>query len=119
MTLAAVSPASLAGSGLDISVSSVDGAPVISLRGEADLATIQAIAGVLAHVISEHESVVVVDLAETAFIDTATIRLLGRAGQFLADHDRELRIRSPSRLARLILALFGMSDLVESRRGPR
>ena len=52
-------------------------------------------------------------LAQAEFIDTATARVLGRAGEFLGHRGRQLTPRSPSRLAIRVLAVFGLCHLVE------
>ena len=57
---------------------------------------------------------VVIDLAETEFIDTATVRVFAVAQQLLDRHDRKLTLRSPSRLAARMLYLFGLTDLIEA-----
>jgi anti-anti-sigma factor len=99
--------------GLVVSASAEGAATVIALRGEADPATLPILLDALARVIADHEGAVVVDLAETEFIDTATVRAIGRAGQLLGDRDRQLTLRSPSRLAVQVLAFGGLSHLVE------
>jgi len=98
--------------------SSTDGvATVIALRGEADPATLPLVVDILARVIADDEGAVVIDLAQTEFIDTATVRAIGRAGQLLGDHGRQLTLRSPSRLAVQVLAFGGLSHLVEPVQG--
>ena len=98
--------------GLDVSVSNEEGVTVIALRGEADVATLPAVVDTLARVIVDHEGDLVVDLAQAAFIDTATVRALLRAKGVLNGGGRELTLRSPSRIASRLLALFGISHLV-------
>jgi anti-anti-sigma factor len=98
--------------GLDVSVSNEEGVTVIVLRGEADVATLPAVVDTLARVIVDHEGDLVVDLAQAAFIDTATVRALLRAKGILNGGGRELTLRSPSRIASRLLALFEISHLV-------
>jgi anti-anti-sigma factor len=87
---------------------------VITLRGEADLGTLPVLVEALARVVADHAGPVIVDLSETAFIDTAAVRALVCAGRLLADGDRVLAVRSPSRLAVLVLGVLGLSNLVEA-----
>jgi len=68
---------------------------------------------VLARVIAEDRGAVVIDLTETAFIDTAIVRAIGRAAEVLRERDRPLIVRSPSRLAARVLEIFGLCHLVE------
>ena len=88
-------------------------ATVIALRGEADLAALPAVVDMFVRVIADHQGAVVVDLAQAEFIDIATARVLGRAGEFLGHRGRQLTPRSPSRLAIRVLAVFGLCHLVE------
>jgi len=93
---------------------SADGAAtLVGLRGEADFATLPVFVNVLARVIAEDHGAVVIDLTEASFIDTAIVRTIGRAAGLLRERDRELTVRSPSRLAGRVLALFGLLHLVE------
>ncbi len=85
---------------------------VITLQGEVDVFTLPAVVDVLARVISEHDGPVIVELAETSFIDIGAVRALGRAAQFLADRGRTLTVRRPSRIALRLLAFLGLSDLI-------
>lgn len=86
---------------------------VVALRGEADIHTLPALVEALARVIAEHDGPVVVDLADTTFIDLGTVRAIGRASQFLDWRKRSLTVRGPSRMAALLLAFLSLSDLVE------
>ncbi len=70
----------------------------------------------LARVIADNDGAIVVDLAETKFIDTGTARAFARASQFLGHRGRELTLRSPSRIAVRVLTLLGLSDLIEEQR---
>ncbi len=92
-----------------------DDATVVVLRGEADLVTRGVISSVLARVIADHDGPVVVDLAEIAFIDAGSIRVLARAAQFLGAGGRELTLRSPSRIAVRVLTLLELSHLIANR----
>ena len=98
--------------GLDVSVSAADGATVLALRGEADIATLPVVVAALACIVADHEGDVVVDLAQTEFIDTATLRALLRAREVLDSDGRQLALRSPSKIVGRVLAVFGLSDLV-------
>lgn len=99
--------------GLDVSVSAEGEATVVTLRGEADLATLPVLVAVLARVTADGGGAVVVDLARLEFIDTGSVRVLARAWQSLGDRGRELTLRSPARSAIRLVAFFGLSRLVE------
>jgi stage II sporulation protein AA (anti-sigma F factor antagonist) len=89
------------------------GAVVLHLRGEHDCSTVDALAETLAAAVARDEPRLVIDLSEVEFIDTATVRVLTRAGDVLAQQSRTMSIRSPSRAAARVLALCGASDLIE------
>ena len=101
---------------LDVSVSAEGGVTVIAFRGEADVATLPVVADALARVVANQRGDVIVDLAETEFIDTATLRALLRAREVLDWGGRRLTLRSPSRIADRVLAVFGLSHLVSAQR---
>jgi anti-anti-sigma regulatory factor len=60
---------------------------------------------------------VVVDLTEVEFIDIASVRVLDEARQVLWRESRGLTFRSPSKLATLVLGLFGLTNLIEASEG--
>lgn len=105
-------PAAPFAAGLDVSVSAEGATTVLAVRGEADVATLPALVGAFARIIADGAGDVVVDLAQLEFMDTATIRAVVRARAVLAGDGRQLTLRSPSRIARRILAVFGLTQLV-------
>ena len=90
------------------------GRTVIELRGEADLSTRRALSNVMSQVIELGRGDVVIDLTETTFIDTAIVRTLAIGQQLLDRQGSSLIFRSPSRLASMVLQVFGMSYLIEA-----
>lgn len=112
MALATLVPSARPLGALDVSVSAEGGTTVIALRGDADVATLPVVADALTRVIADHQGDVVVDLAHTEFIDTATVRALLRAREVLGWGERRLTLRSPSRIAGRVLAVFGLPHLV-------
>jgi anti-sigma B factor antagonist len=118
MTLAGLAPSTRTVPGLVLSVSSDGGVALLTLRGEADFATEAVLVEALDRVVADHNGDVAVDLSAADFIDSATVRALGRAGQLLTDSSRTLTLRSPSTLALRILTLHGLSHLVEQGGSP-
>lgn len=99
--------------GLEVVVYVEGTVTVIALRGEADIATLPFVVDTLARAIAADDRDVVIDLAQTAFIDTATLRAILSARGALMDMGRRLAIRPPtSRIAARVLAVFGLSELV-------
>lgn len=113
MTLVEFAQPRLPVAALVTSVSADCASALVALRGEADLFTLPVVIDVLTRVIADTDGPIIVDLAETEFIDTAVVRALGRASEFLGDHGRALVVRSPSRVALLVLGVLGLSHLVE------
>lgn len=85
---------------------------VVALRGEADSATIHVVVEALSGVIADRAGDVVVDLAQTEFIDTAALRSILGARETLGGSGRRLTLRSPSRIAGRLLGVFGLGHLV-------
>jgi anti-anti-sigma factor len=99
---------------LAVSVSADGAATVVRLHGEVDVANLPVVVNMLTRVIADHDGPIIVDLADTAFIDAGTVHALTRASHILDDRGRTLTLRSPSRAARRLLALLELSHLVEA-----
>lgn len=95
-----------------VTVSTEGTSTVVALRGEADVATLPVLMRALSCVVADHHGDVVVDLAQTSFIDTATLRAVLQAREALNGSGRRLTIRSPSRIAGRLLTVFGLFGLV-------
>jgi anti-anti-sigma factor len=113
MTLTEVAQPIVRADALVASVSAEGTAAVVALHGEADLFTLPIVVDVLVRVIADSDGPVIVDLVDTQFIDSGTARALARGWQFLDDRGRTLTLRSPTRGARRVLALLGMSHLIQ------
>ncbi len=98
--------------GLEVSVTIEGTTTVVVLRGEADIATLPLVVEALARVIADRDGDVIVDLEQTAFIDTGALRAVLQALQVLRGGERLLTLRSPSKIARRLLEVFGLSYLV-------
>ena len=86
---------------------------VVQLRGDHDRSTVPALAATLASAVAFENTDLVVDLSEVQFINAASIRVLSAAGDFMSGQGRTFALRSPSRSARRIVDLCGMSGLCE------
>lgn len=113
MTLTEIPQHTARADALVASVSADGMTAVVRLRGEADLFTLPVVVDVLARVTADYDGPVVVDLSETAFIDTGTVRALVQAWELLDDRGRTLTLRAPSSGAIRVLGLLGLSHLVE------
>ena len=90
-----------------------EGTTIVGLRGHIDVTTLPQLVDVFAAAIADRTGPVVVDLAQAGFIDVACARAVGSAAHGLALHDRRLTVRSPSRVALMLLCTLGLSALVE------
>jgi anti-anti-sigma factor len=88
---------------------------VVALRGDWDVFTRARLAEVLSRVIASGGDDVVIDLAGGEFIDTATVRALIDARQLLNSRGRAMSFRSPSGVAARVLAVFGLTHLIEGQ----
>jgi anti-anti-sigma factor len=88
---------------------------VVVLRGEADLSTMSILSDALSRVVALGAGDVVVDLVETEFIDCGSVRSFAVCRRLMDGQGRKLTFRSPSRLAALVLAAFGLGDLITTQ----
>jgi len=109
VTQSTLSPSTPRIYGLTVSVLSEGRATIVALRGEADAATVPALSEALDRIIAGRQGPVIIDLAETGFIDSATVRVLSRAAAVLARAGRPLSVRTPSRTAAVLLDLIGLA----------
>lgn len=113
MSVATQGPPPFLVAGLAASVFADGAVTVVALRGEADRATLHVVRDALADVIAEGQGDVVVDLAQTEFMDTGALRAVLRARDTLEGTGRQLTLRSPSRSAGRLLAVFGLGHLAD------
>ncbi len=86
MTVAMQVPSPRPVAGLAATVFADGAVTVVALRGEADRATLHVVRDALADVIAEGDGDVVVDLAQTEFMDSAALRTVLRARETLRGH---------------------------------
>ena len=87
-------------------------ATVIYVRGEIDMAT----AGRLRDAIEPHlgpRQTIVLDLAGVAFINSSCINVLVQARGTLTADGGSLMLRNPSQMARRLLTITGLEDLLQ------
>ncbi|MCU1495510.1 MAG: hypothetical protein JWO62_3274 [Acidimicrobiaceae bacterium] len=88
---------------------------VVWLRGEHDISTVDALSEIIFRSIGLDDANLILDLSEVLFMDAATVGVIIRTREFLRLRSRSLVLRSPSRRARFLLDLCGLSNLL----GPR
>ena len=95
-------------------VSRDKGRAILWLAGEHDIATVPVVLDAVADATMVDDADLVVDLSGVTFMGAATIGALIGSRNRLLPQCRNLTLRSPSRSARRVLDVCGLSDLVES-----
>ncbi len=114
-SLPAVTPhdASRARAGSEAPEVSESDRTVLWLRGDHDVATVGGLSEWVTDAIAADTDDVVVDLSGVTFMDGSTVGVLVRAHDLLRTCSRSLVVRSPSRCARRVIDVCGLSGLVE------
>lgn len=112
MTLTTLRPSARRAPQLVVSMSTEGSATVVALCGEADISTLFLVTRMLDRAIRAHDGPVVVELADTRFIDSGTVQIISQASEALVEQGRRLTIRSPSGVAVRVLEIYGLSDLI-------
>lgn len=102
------------GSGrLEIAVSHANGARVVRLKGEFDLAGVPAFEREVGRDPGPHEKTLVLDMRELTFLDSSGLRAVLMADRAVqADARRFVIVRGPERVNR-VLELTGVEDRLE------
>lgn len=109
---ALVSSPELLRTGFHAESSSQDGAVVIRLRGELDVATSVELRRVLAQALEEKPRDLVFDLADLSFVDSTGIGVLVGACRRAEEANCSFVLRSPARSVLKALRLTGIDRLV-------
>jgi anti-anti-sigma factor len=89
-----------------------EGVPVIWLRGELDRLTADDLDAAVRELASKGSPMLILDVSELEFIDSAGLRSLSRAHNLLLDADRELVVRRPSPSVMRLIELVGLSEIL-------
>jgi anti-anti-sigma factor len=85
---------------------------VVWLDGEHDIATVPVLIDTLTDAISAHDADLIVDLSGVTFMGVATIGALISGRNLLRQQSHSLSVRSPSKCARRVLNLCGLTGLI-------
>lgn len=118
MSVATQVPNTTPAMGLTATVFDEGAVTVVALSGDADRATLHIVVETLSRVMADRAGDVVVDLARMEFMDTAVLRAVLNAREALGSRGRDLTLRSPSRIARRLLGVFGLDHLAGSKLSP-
>jgi len=88
------------------------GEVVVAVRGDVDLATAPELWRCLEEAIPEATDRLVVDLADTTFIDSTALGVLLRAFERLRHAESDLVLRAPSKTARKVFATTGLDRVM-------
>jgi anti-anti-sigma factor len=85
----------------------------VFVRGELDLCSRAQLSEVLSGLISIESADVIIDLADTTFVDTFTIRTFATFRDLLVRSGATMTIRSPSTAVKKMLTWFGLDDVIQ------
>jgi anti-sigma B factor antagonist len=88
-------------------------ATVVHVRGEIDMESCGRLRDAIEPFMGPHQSIVL-DLSEVRFMDTTMITLLVQARGRLTADGGSLVLRNPSDVARTILTISGLQDLLDA-----
>jgi anti-anti-sigma factor len=91
----------------------VDGVRTLRLRGEVDLAVRDEFLDQLKQLFGEAHSPVCVDLSETTFFDSSALGALVAGRKHADGMGVPIRLRSPQKNVRLVLAISGVDQCFE------
>ncbi len=89
---------------------------VVWLEGDCAAGTLQSLTDTLAVAISVDSADVIVDMSDVTFLDGATVKVLIRLHNYLAQDSRVLTFRSPSRSAARVLDRCRLTSIIEPAR---
>ena len=89
-----------------------DGATVIHVSGDVDLATHLALEEALVRFVSSGRGPVVVDLADVPFLDSSGVRALLKGREEALAHQTTVCVRNPQRLVEKVLRVTQVAPLL-------
>jgi len=93
-------------------VTQCGGGCIVRLLGEHDVSTVGELSATMVRAVDLDDDVVL-DLSEVEFMAAATVSIILRTRELLHRRSKSLSVRSPSRVARRVLELCRVEDLIE------
>ena len=93
-------------------VAQVDGATIIHVRGEIDIATCERLRDAIEPHLGPKQTIVL-DLSGVQFMDSSCLHVLGQARGTLTADGGSLTLRNPSEAARRLLTAAGAEQLLD------
>ena len=101
------------GSRLTVEIVQSDGEVVISIAGEADLASVEQLRDAIEPHLAPRQTIAL-DLSRLTFLDSSFLGVLVQARGELGDRGGTLLLRNPSETALRVLTLTNLTDLVDT-----
>jgi len=98
---------------LEVDISRVDSAHLVTVRGELDIGSALSLAGPLTEITSDGDGPVLLDLSDLAFMDSTGMSVLLNARRRLTRTGRRMAIVCPSGK---VLRLFEMTSMIDTLR---
>jgi anti-sigma B factor antagonist len=83
---------------------------VVTIRGELDAYSAPSLDEQIARLLRDNAKLVVIDLSETAFLDSSGLRAILTAQRRVTDAQGELTLRNPSEPVTRLLEITGLTD---------
>lgn len=83
---------------------------VLTVRGELDAYSAPGLEDQIGRLIGEHVDTVILDLSETAFLDSSGLRAILTAQRRLAESSGHMSLRTPSEAVTRLLEITGLTD---------
>jgi anti-sigma B factor antagonist len=93
-----------------VDVRSENGAPLLSVKGELDLASSPALEEEVERAVADAAPLIIIDLRELEFMDSTGLSVLIRAHQRTQERGHRLAIVNGSRQVRRLLSLTGVAE---------
>jgi len=100
------------GAGLTVEIARLEGEVVISVAGEADIASVEQLRDAIEPHLSPRQTIVL-DLSGLTFLDSSFLGVLVQARGELGERGGTLLLRNPSETALRVLTLTDLTDLVD------
>jgi anti-anti-sigma factor len=97
----------------ELTIAFADDRVTVGVQGEVDVLTVPTLEGVLSSLIDAGHRTMVLDLAESTFMDASGLGVLARVAARLGEAGGTIGVRSIPALTRHILDVTGVSDLIE------
>lgn len=103
----------LAADGFGVAIRDEPGEIILTVHGEADIATAPMFSLGLSAACEAGNARVVLNLTALTFIDAGCVGLLAGTRRHLRDQDRDLIVRSPSPFVHRVLVLCGIKHVID------